>query len=282
MIPPPSPHRRDRRAQRLALALSLLVFAAGGAVAVLSGVEKAAVVDLQAVDPTTRRAAVAAPEAVTPADPDLERRLADDVVAYVNSERRARSLPLLGTLDDRHARAANEVRLRDEDPGETPLAGYDADAAHELFARLGTGTRTGEAVAGWVAADDGRVLLDPDAAGIAVAAACQPGDRGGDLVLTVHVVTGGATSTADGAPSIADERPGAGRGEACQFADLATGTPTVDGVVAPAALAAAGTLAIALVLLEMQRRRHNSEITGHVRAERDPPSPPPSPPPPGP
>lgn len=267
-----SPRQFARRGQRIALALFVLSFAAGAVLSLTLGLDDAAAVDLRMVDPSADSQPEAMAEAVAPDDPDLERRLAEDVAAYVNSERRAHGLPLLATLDDRFARAANEVRLRDEEPGRAVLNGYGATDAHELFARLGTGTRTGEAVAGWVAVDDGGRLLAAEATGIAVAAACQPGDRGGDLVLTVHVVTGGPTATSDGDASITDERPGAGRGEACQFADLATGTQAQDDLVAPAALAAAGTITIALVLLELQRRRHTGDIAGYVRVDQLPPS----------
>ncbi|HSK23762.1 MAG TPA: hypothetical protein VK906_11325 [Egicoccus sp.] len=272
MRPSPTPRHRAKRAQHVALALFTLAFAAGGVLSLVFGLDDARAVDLRTVDQPAGTGEQAAAEAVTPGDPDLERRLAEDVAAFVNSERRARSLPLLAPLDGRHARAANEVRLRDEDPGQGVLAAYDAEKAHGLFARLGTGTRTGEAVAGWVAAEDGEALLAPDATGIAVAAACQPGDRGGDLVLTVHVVTGGSVATSGDDLPITDERPGAGRGEACQFADLATGTQAEDRVVAPAALAAAGTLTIALVLLELQRRRLRADVPGYVRVDQDPPA----------
>ncbi|WP_130649145.1 hypothetical protein [Egicoccus halophilus] len=195
-----------------------------------------------------------------PGDPDLEARIADDVVAYVNSERRARSMTLLGILDDTHATAANEARLRDQEPDRDLLEAYGEEAvvARELHVRLGTGTRSGEAVAGWVANDQADTLLDRSATGIAVAAACQPGERGGDLVITVHVVQSASGPTAPG--PIADDRPGAGRGEACQFADLATGPTAQDGTLAPAAVTLAATVALALALLEWQRRRHRAGL----------------------
>ncbi|MFA9430800.1 hypothetical protein [Egicoccus sp. AB-alg2] len=242
------------RADRLAFALLALALLAGAvAWVVLGGVEQADAVDLEVVERGPR----AAEATQTPVDPGLEARIAEDVVAFVNAERRANSMPLLSLLEDEHVRTANEARLREATP-EHDLAdvyGGDAVTARELHVRLGTGTRSGEAVAGWLAsAGDRDVLLDRAATGIAVAAACQPGERGGDLVLTVHVVDDGEGPGEAG--PIGDDRPGAGRGEACQFAELATGPTAEEGVLVPAALTLAATVAAALGLLEWQRRHH--------------------------
>ena len=262
----PRPGRRvalHSRGDRLALALLALALTAGAVLSItLVGAGAADAVDLEVVE-----AAPQASEATqTPVDPDLEVRIAQDVAAYVNAERRAHRLPALDLLGDEHARADNEARLRDRSPQEDLERRYGAGVtAHELHVRLGTGTRSGEAVAGWLASGGDRaLLLHRGASGIAVAAACQPGERGGDLVLTVHVVRAADDGPAAPAP-IATDRPGAGRGEACQFAELATGPTPGDDVVAPAALALAGTVALTLALLEWQRRRHRAAL---ARAER--------------
>lgn len=252
------PRPRARGGHRVALVLAGVGLLSGIVLSVaLAGTTPAGAVDLPAPDAPGDPTGASA-ETVPPDDPDLERRIAEDVAAFVNSERRARGLPLLGLAGDAHARAANEDRLREREPDDQLLEAYGVEPVTELFVRLGTGTRSGEAVAGWLAGDDAEVLLDADARGIAVAAACQPGERGGDLVLTVHVLT---TVPSDAPGPVAADRPGAGRGEACQFADLATGPTAEDGVVAPAALAAAGAVTLALVLLEVQRRRHRVGFT---------------------
>ncbi|MFA9446570.1 hypothetical protein [Egicoccus sp. AB-alg6-2] len=270
---PPGP--QGHAGSRLGLALlGAVLVAVVGMTAILGGGRARAVAfETHTVDVSEPSATT--DETVPAYDPDLERRIAEDVAAYVNSERRARSLPLLDLVADDHARTANEARLRDLAPDDGLLDAYAATAARELFVRLGTGTRSGEAVAGWLANEHGAALLDRDATSIAVAAACQPGDRGGDLVLTVHVLTTDAGPAVD--PPTADDRPGAGRGEACQFADLALGPTATEGMVVPAALAAASALTLALALLELQRRRHNVGFT-ELRApvEPDEPDPPPA------
>jgi hypothetical protein len=233
------------------------------ATAIVTGVLEGPV-DAEQADRTPFQAAGETP--VIP-DPDLEDRIAQDVAAFINSERQARGLPVLATLDGEVAALSNQARLRDERADKHLLSayGYGTTSASELYVRLGTGTRSGEAVAGWLAnAQQESALLDRDATGLAVAASCDAGERGGDLVLTVHVLTQESTSPA--AAPVADDRPGAGRGEACQFAELATGPTAEESLLVPSALAFAGTLALALALLDWQRRRTMGE-PGYVRAD---------------